>query len=227
MDTHNTETATHQQSFAILACNHLSTMRTSPIGAQRNYLTPTRREKNSIRNSPKRFASLLNFLLLRIEVTLTVCVVELARNRKKQAPHGNLRQTEANTRNQRRQFRINSLAINDFTYFFTFFSKFFSSFPHGTCSLSVSSEYLALEGYYLPFCAAVPSNTTLRMRTVTGVSRHGTRLLRSSEGCLNNHLRASATCRYAPLDHNSHGTRPGIFGLSCSRFTRRYWGNPC
>ena len=117
--------------------------------------------------------------------------------------------------------------LNGFTYYFTFFSKFFSSFPHGTCSLSVSGKYLALEGYYLPLCAAVPSNTTLRMRTVTGVSRHGTRLLRSSEGCLNNHLRASATCRYAPLDHNSHGTRPGIFGLSCSRFTRRYWGNPC
>ena len=51
--------------------------------------------------------------------------------------------------------------LNGFTYFFTFFSKFFSSFPHGTCSLSVSNEYLALEGIYLPFCTAVPSNTTL------------------------------------------------------------------
>ncbi|KAF9502893.1 hypothetical protein BS47DRAFT_1374517 [Hydnum rufescens UP504] len=27
----------------------------------------------------------------------------------------------------------------------------FSSFPHGTCSLSVSRQYLALEGIYLPF----------------------------------------------------------------------------
>ena len=64
-----------------------------------------------------------------------------------------------------------TLASNDFTYYFTFFSKFFSSFPHGTCSLSVSSEYLALEGYYLPFCAAVPSNTTLWTSRDTGVSQ--------------------------------------------------------
>ena len=53
-----------------------------------------------------------------------------------------------------------TLASNDFTYYFTFFSKFFSSFPHGTCSLSVSRKYLALDGHYHPVSAAVPSNTT-------------------------------------------------------------------
>ncbi len=223
MDTHNTETATHQQSFAILACNHLSTMRTSPIGAQRNYLTPTRREKNSIRNSPKRFASLLNFLLLRIEVTLTVCVVELARNRKKQAPHGNLRQTEANTRNQRRQFRINSLAINDFTYFFTFFPKSFSSFPHGTCSLSVSRKYLALDGYYHPFCAAVPSNTTLENRLLKHVPSdqlRGYYPLRLAVSTTN-YTRRSCRTRFCRLQFAS-GYPLEITNLSCSRFTRRY-----
>ena len=41
--------------------------------------------------------------------------------------------------------------LNGFTYYFTFFSKFFSSFPHGTCSLSVSPKYLDLDGYYHPF----------------------------------------------------------------------------
>ena len=50
--------------------------------------------------------------------------------------------------------------LNGFTYYFTFFSKFFSSFPHGTCSLSVSRKYLALDGHYHPVSAAVPSNTT-------------------------------------------------------------------
>ena len=60
----------------------------------------------------------------------------------------------------RRESCIDSLASNDFTYYFTFFSKSFSSFPHGTCSLSVSRKYLALEGHYLPISAAVPSNTT-------------------------------------------------------------------
>ena len=38
--------------------------------------------------------------------------------------------------------------FNDFRYSLTLFSKFFSSFPHGTCSLSVSRQYLALHGIY-------------------------------------------------------------------------------
>ena len=56
-----------------------------------------------------------------------------------------------------------SLHSERFHVLFTFFSKFFSSFPHGTCSLSVSREYLGLDGIYHPFCAAVPSNTTLSL----------------------------------------------------------------
>ena len=59
-----------------------------------------------------------------------------------------------------RRRQSGTLASNDFTYYFTFFSKFFSSFPHGTCSLSVSRKYLALDGHYHPVGAAVPSNTT-------------------------------------------------------------------
>ena len=55
-----------------------------------------------------------------------------------------------------------SLASNDFTYCLTLFPKCFSSFPHGTCSLSVSRQYLALEGFYLPLHAAFPSNATRR-----------------------------------------------------------------
>ena len=55
---------------------------------------------------------------------------------------------------------------NGFTYYFTFFSKFFSSFPHGTCSLSVSCQYLALDGTYHPLRAAFPSNSTRRTSTV-------------------------------------------------------------
>ncbi len=48
----------------------------------------------------------------------------------------------------------------------TLFSKFFSSFPHGTCSLSVSHQYLALDGIYHLLCAAFPNNTTQRKRIV-------------------------------------------------------------
>jgi len=52
----------------------------------------------------------------------------------------------------------------------TLFSKFFSSFPHGTCSLSVSRQYLALDEAYHPFSAAFPNNTTRRRRNVQAPS---------------------------------------------------------
>ena len=52
--------------------------------------------------------------------------------------------------------------FNNFTYYLTLFSKCFSSFPHGTCSLSVSCQYLALGEVYHPFKAAFPNNPTLR-----------------------------------------------------------------
>src|SRR5688500_15717295 len=51
--------------------------------------------------------------------------------------------------------------LSNFKYFLTLFSKFFSSFPHGTCSLSVSRLYLALDETYHPFRAAIPNNSTL------------------------------------------------------------------
>ena len=60
----------------------------------------------------------------------------------------------------------NSFPFSDFRHSLTLFSKFFASFPHGTCSLSVSRQYLALEGIYLPLRAAVPSNSTLRKNGV-------------------------------------------------------------
>ncbi|CAL0335615.1 unnamed protein product [Lupinus luteus] len=48
----------------------------------------------------------------------------------------------------------------------TLFSKSFSSFPRGTCSLSVSRQYLALDGIYRPIGAAFPNNPTRRQRLV-------------------------------------------------------------
>ena len=56
---------------------------------------------------------------------------------------------------------------SNFTYSWTLFSKFFSSFPHGTCSLSVSTLYLALGDLYLPLQAAISSNPTLRTHVDT------------------------------------------------------------
>ena len=58
------------------------------------------------------------------------------------------------------------LPLNNFKHFLTLFPKFFSSFPRGTCSLSVSRRYLALDGIYHPIRAALPSNPTRGQRLV-------------------------------------------------------------
>ncbi|XBJ21465.1 hypothetical protein VPH35_000011 [Triticum aestivum] len=48
----------------------------------------------------------------------------------------------------------------NFMHSLTLFSKSFSSFPRGTCSLSVSRLYLALDRVYRPIWAAFPNNPT-------------------------------------------------------------------
>ncbi|CAN1124618.1 Protein TAR1, partial [Linum perenne] len=55
---------------------------------------------------------------------------------------------------------------DNFKHSLTLFSKSFSSFPRGTCSLSVSRPYLALDGNYRPIRAAFPNNPTRRQRLV-------------------------------------------------------------
>ena len=78
---------------------------------------------------------------------------------------------------------------NGFAVFLTLFSKYFSPFPHGTCSLSVSCQYLALDGVYHPFWAAIPNNPTLRAQILpptvppcTGLSPSPARLSRTTLG---------------------------------------------
>ncbi len=55
---------------------------------------------------------------------------------------------------------------DNFKHSLTLFSKSFSSFPRGTCLLSVSRPYLALDGIYRPIGAAFPNNPTRRRRLV-------------------------------------------------------------
>ena len=47
---------------------------------------------------------------------------------------------------------------NGFAFSLTLFSKYFSPFPHGTCLLSVSCQYLALDGVYHQLWAAFPNS---------------------------------------------------------------------
>jgi hypothetical protein len=110
--------------------------------------------------------------------------------------------------------------FSNFRYSLTLFSKFFSSFPHGTCSLSVSHQYLALDGIYHPLRAAIPNNSTLRKRTVQLF--RGVTGLSPSQALCSKRLLPQTT-----LVSLLQTTIPKIFSLSFSRFTRRYWGNPC
>ena len=55
---------------------------------------------------------------------------------------------------------FHSLPFQQFQTLLTLFSKSFSYFPHGTCLLSVSHTYLAVDEIYHQFCAPVPRNVT-------------------------------------------------------------------
>ena len=116
--------------------------------------------------------------------------------------------------------------LNNFKYFLTLFSKFFSSFPHGTCSLSVSSRYLALGEIYHPFSAALPSYTTLRTPIVRTELRITNGILTLYDALFQRTYTRVRSDR-ASLCHNSPDRSLTIFSLSSSRFTRRYWGNRC
>jgi hypothetical protein len=106
--------------------------------------------------------------------------------------------------------------FSNFRYYFTLFSKFFSSFPHGTCSLSVSHPYLALDGIYHPF--ELQSQTTRLMEGRPlhhSVDTNGAVTLRgvSFQTTLSTKIRGPYLLQT---------TSPKIFSLSFFRFTRRY-----
>jgi len=128
--------------------------------------------------------------------------------------------------------------LHDFKSYFTLLSEFFSSFVHTTCSLSVSCQYLALGGHYLPLCAALPSNATRRRHQFCSLwyPEHPTGLSPSlaahSKRTWTRHTKASPGLFMLQL--SPHSPRPQgprrddeIFTLGFSRFTRRYWGNHC
>ena len=102
---------------------------------------------------------------------------------------------------------------NGFAVFLTLFSKYFSPFPHGTCSLSVSCQYLALDGVYHPLWAAFPNNPTLRRQQRPGpaASRTG---LSPSPTCLSRSTStAPARAQAASPGHNSPTRDVGDFRL--------------
>lgn len=111
--------------------------------------------------------------------------------------------------------------FNNFTYCLTLFSKCFSSFDHSTCSLSVSGQYLALDGIYHPLGAAFPNNSTRRrgLTQSTTPAGYGTLTLC---GILFQGTWTGSPSEAPSANYNSEAERPQISNLSCCRFTRRY-----
>ena len=119
---------------------------------------------------------------------------------------------------------FHSLPFQQFQALLTLFSKSFSPFPHGTCLLSVSNQYLALDEIYHPICAPIPRNVTLRTHAVHGG-------LQMTDGTLTlidalfQEAYICASVGNASRDYNSRPKAP-ISMLSSSLFIRHYWGNP-
>ena len=119
---------------------------------------------------------------------------------------------------------FHSLPFQQFQALLTLFSKSFSSFPHGTCLLSVSNQYLALDEIYHPLYAPIPRNATLRTYTVHGGLQMTNGILTLIDA-LFQEAYIRALVGDAPTDYNSRPEAP-ISNLSSSLFIRHYWGNP-
>ena len=115
---------------------------------------------------------------------------------------------------------FHSLPFQQFQALLTLFSKSFSPFPHGTCLLSVSNQYLALDEIYHPICAPIPRNVTLRKHTVHGGLQmtNGTLTLIDA---LFQEAYICASVGNASRDYNSRPEAP-ISMLSSSLFIRHY-----
>ena len=102
--------------------------------------------------------------------------------------------------------------FSNFRYYLTLFSKFFSSFPHGTCSLSVSHQYLALDGIYHPLRAAIPNNSTRRKQVVRPKSRYE-RGYHPPRQSVPRHFTRPYLADFASPGYNSEDFQPELFPL--------------
>ena len=115
---------------------------------------------------------------------------------------------------------LQPLPFQRFQALLALFPKSFSPFPHGTCSLSGSSPYSALDEVYHLFCAPVPRNATRFQETVcrNSLTTNGSLTLL---GALSQRTSASTSTGVPDQDYNSEAGAP-INILSRSLFTRHY-----
>ena len=115
---------------------------------------------------------------------------------------------------------FHSLPFQQFQALLTLFSKSFSPFPHGTCLLSVSNQYLALDEIYHPLYAPIPRNATLRRHAVYGGLRTTNGTLTLVDALFQEAYICASVGGTSP-DYNSRPWAP-ISILSFSLFIRHY-----
>ena len=115
---------------------------------------------------------------------------------------------------------FHSLPFQQFQALLTLFSKSFSSFPHGTCLLSVSKQYLALDETYHPICAPIPRNVTLRRYTV----HWGLQMPNGTLTLIDALFQEAYICGSVGATSKDYNSRPRapITMLSSSLFIRHY-----
>ena len=102
----------------------------------------------------------------------------------------------------------------------TLFPKSFSPFPHGTCLLSVSNQYLALDEIYHPICAPIPRNVTLRTQAV----HEGLQMTDGTLTLTDALFQEAYICAFVGIASRDYNSRPEapISMLSSSLFIRHY-----
>uniref|UniRef100_A0A6N2KNB2 Protein TAR1 n=1 Tax=Salix viminalis TaxID=40686 RepID=A0A6N2KNB2_SALVM len=119
---------------------------------------------------------------------------------------------------------------DNFKHSLTLFSKSFSSFPRGTCLLSVSRPYLALDGIYRPIGAAFPNNPTRRQRLVCAGSSHDGALTLSGAPFQGTWAWSAAEDASPDYNSNAAGARfsswafPGSLAVTRGILSRLTWG---
>ena len=117
-----------------------------------------------------------------------------------------------------------ALPFQQFQVLLTLFSKFFSSFPHGTCSLSVSHRLFSFRWSLPPFLGCTPKQPdSLRLQQLEDIIRVTYGIVTLCDTSFQKDLYPNISPDSSSQDYNSE--RPlatQILGLSYSRFTRRY-----
>ena len=135
--------------------------------------------------------------------------------------HDHVHGSETQLHTSKPKFR--TFPCKQFQVLLTLFSKFFSSFPHGTCSLSVSCPYLALAEIYQPIRAAIPNNPTLQTRYIHTCTKQCTgfspSLMLLSKRPMSRTLRQKHACN-TTIPHQQKPAR--IPKMSFNLFIRHY-----